>query len=102
MVIWLLAIVAVVVLGGIAIVAAGGGGSMRRAYEDRRDVTVPAGRRLTADDIRAVRFSVGVRGYRMDEVDALLDLVATELADRDRDRDLSVDPQPAPEGGQPA
>ena len=86
MVIWLLAIVAVVVLGGIAVVAAGAGGSMRRAYEDRPDVTVPADRPLSADDVRGVRFSVGVRGYRMDEVDALLDRVATELAERDRAR----------------
>ena len=94
MVIWLLAILAVVVLGGIAVVAAGAGGSMRRAYEDRPDVTVPAGRRLTADDVRPVRFSVGFRGYRMDEVDSLLDGVATERAERDSMPRADTEPAP--------
>jgi DivIVA domain-containing protein len=42
---------------------------------------------LTARDLRAVRFSTAVRGYRMSEVDALLDRLAAELDPReDQDR----------------
>ncbi|HWG93959.1 MAG TPA: DivIVA domain-containing protein [Mycobacteriales bacterium] len=38
---------------------------------------------MTASDVGAVRFSTAVRGYRMDEVDAVLARLAEELADRD-------------------
>ncbi|GAA4371989.1 DivIVA domain-containing protein [Paeniglutamicibacter cryotolerans] len=30
-------------------------------------------------DVRAVRFSLGLRGYRMDQVDEVLDVMAAEL-----------------------
>ena len=98
--IWFLAIVMVLVLGGIAVVAAGVGGSMQPVHEDRPDRTIPAGRMLSAEDIRAVRFSVGVRGYRMDEVDTLLERLADELAERDRERPPEA--EPASTGDQPA
>ena len=45
----------------------------------------PASRRtgpLAGDDLRRVRFSLAFRGYRMSEVDALLDRLATELEAR--------------------
>lgn len=38
---------------------------------------------VTAEDLDQVRFTVAVRGYRMDEVDAVLDRLRHELADRD-------------------
>ena len=93
--IWFLAIVMVLVLGGIAVVAAGAGGAMQPVHPDRPDTTVPAGRMLTPADLRAVRFSVGVRGYRMDEVDALLERLAEELAQRDAQPPTPADPAPA-------
>jgi DivIVA domain-containing protein len=77
--IWLFAIVVVVVLGGVAIVAAGRGEPMARAYDDRPDALVPAGRPLTGADLRRVRFSVALRGYRMSEVDTLLARLAAQL-----------------------
>jgi DivIVA domain-containing protein len=40
---------------------------------------VPGDRPLRAEDLRRVRFSLAFRGYRMSEVDALLDRLATEL-----------------------
>jgi DivIVA domain-containing protein len=76
---WLFAIVVVIVLGGVAVVAAGRGEPMAPAYDDRPDALVPADRRLTASDLRKVRFSVALRGYRMTEVDALLTRLAAEL-----------------------
>ncbi len=42
---------------------------------------------LTPQDLRRVRFSTALRGYRMSEVDALLDRLASELEPpRDDDR----------------
>lgn len=76
---WLFVIVVVLVLGGVAAVAAGRGEPMAPAYDDRPDALVPAGRRLTGDDLRGLRLSVALRGYRMSEVDALLARLAAEL-----------------------
>ena len=52
------------------------------APPDAPDRDLPPGR-LQADDLRRVRFGVTVRGYRMSEVDALLERLAAELAERD-------------------
>jgi DivIVA domain-containing protein len=76
---WLFALLVVAVIGGIVVVAAGRGGSMAEAYDDRPDSRVPADRRLTAQDLRRVRFGTVLRGYRMSEVDALLDRIAAEM-----------------------
>jgi DivIVA domain-containing protein len=78
---WLFAILIVLAMGGVALVASGRGGSMAPAYDDRPDVVLPADRRIGAEDLRTVRFSLAVRGYRMSEVDALLARMATELED---------------------
>jgi DivIVA domain-containing protein len=90
-VLWFWVVVLVAVIGAIAVVAAGRGDSMAEVYDDRRDTTVPTGRPLTADDLRAVRFNTGVRGYRMDEVDALLARLEAEALDRE-DRADDGDP----------
>ncbi len=71
------------VVGAIAVVAAGYGGSLAPAVPDRSPRgRLPAG---TVDRaaIDGLRFSVGLRGYRMDEVDDVLDRLATELEARD-------------------
>jgi DivIVA domain-containing protein len=47
-------------------------------YDDRPDALVPADGDITASDLRRVRFSLAFRGYRMSEVDALLDRLASE------------------------
>jgi DivIVA domain-containing protein len=49
---------------------------------DRADVVLPEGG-LVADDVAAVHFGMTVRGYRMDEVDQVLDRVQLELLERD-------------------
>jgi DivIVA domain-containing protein len=51
---------------------------MVEVYDDRPDSSVPATGPLEADDLRRVRFSLAFRGYRMSEVDALLDRLASE------------------------
>jgi DivIVA domain-containing protein len=81
---WFFALIVVLLIGAVAVVASGRWGAMSEAYDDRPDVLVPARHVLTADDIESSRFAIGVRGYRMDEVDALLERVAREVAERDR------------------
>jgi DivIVA domain-containing protein len=76
---WFFAILVVLVMGGVAAVAAGRGAPLSEAYDDRPDALVPAEGPLRAEDLRRVRFSLGLRGYRMSEVDALLDRLARQL-----------------------
>lgn len=76
---WFFAVLIVLAMGGVALLAAGRGTPLAPAYDDRPDALVPAAGRLTGDDLRRVRFSLGLRGYRMSEVDALLDRLAREL-----------------------
>jgi DivIVA domain-containing protein len=76
---WFFAVLVVLVLGAVAVVAAGRGGSMAEVHDDRPDVRVQADGPLTAQDLRRVRFSTAFRGYRMSEVDVLLDRLAAEL-----------------------
>ena len=80
---WFFAILVVALIGGVAVVATGRGGSMIEAYDDRPDALVPADGPLTASDLRGVRFTTAFRGYRMSEVDALLDRLAADLEPRD-------------------
>jgi DivIVA domain-containing protein len=75
---WLFAILIVLAMGAVAAVAAGKGAPLRLEYDDRPDADVPATGPLSADDLRRVRFSLAFRGYRMSEVDALLDRLARE------------------------
>lgn len=76
---WFFAILIVLALGGIALLAAGRGAPLADVYDDRPDATVPAEGPLRPEDLRRVRFSLAFRGYRMYEVDALLDRLASEL-----------------------
>ena len=80
---WFFAILIVLAMGGVAVVAAG-----RGAPDGRRRTTTgptpacPPTARSTRDDLRARAVPTALRGYRMSEVDALLDRLATELEAR--------------------
>ena len=76
---WFFAILIVLALGAIALLAAGKGKPMTEAYDDRPDLDLPASGPIRGADLRRVRFSLAFRGYRMSEVDSLLDRLATEL-----------------------
>jgi DivIVA domain-containing protein len=80
---WFFAILIVLALGGIAVVASGRGTPMSPAYDDAHDALVPAHGPITADDLRRIRFPLAFRGYRMAEVDALLQRLAEEREDLD-------------------
>jgi len=75
---WFLAVLIVLAMGGVALLAAGRGTPMVEVFDDRPDALVPAQGPLSPDDLRRVRFSLAFRGYRMSEVDALLDRLARE------------------------
>ncbi len=84
---WLFAILAVLLLGAIAVVAAGHGAPMAPEHGDRPDAGLPPeGQRIGGEDLRRVRFPLAFRGYRMSDVDALLDRLAVQLDQPDGDR----------------
>ena len=76
---WFFAIMIVLALGGIALLAAGRGTPMAEVYDDRPDLDLPETGPIRGSDLRRVRFSLAFRGYRMSEVDSLLDRLASQL-----------------------
>ena len=80
-------VVGVLVVGGLLFLGAsvllGRGETQPPAELDRSPVELPDDRRVTADDVRALRISAVFRGYRMAEVDWLLDQFALILEERD-------------------
>ena len=80
-------VVGVLVVGGVLFLGAslllGRGETQPPAELDRSPVELPDDRPVTADDIRALRISAVFRGYRMSEVDWLLDQFAQVLDERD-------------------
>jgi DivIVA domain-containing protein len=80
-------VVGVLVVGGLLFLGAslllGRGETQPPADLDRSPVELPDGRPVTGDDVRALRISVTVRGYRMAEVDWLLEQFAEALDERD-------------------
>lgn len=77
-------LVVAAVFGAIAWVAAGRGGGLDDPRQDRPEPALADDRQLGKDDIDGARFAVGFRGYRMDQVDRLLDRLAAEIDHRDR------------------
>ena len=82
-------VVSVLLVGGLLFLGAslvlGRGETQPPAELDRSPVELPADRPVTADDVRALRISVTVRGYRMTEVDWLLEQLAATIEERDRE-----------------
>ena len=96
---WFFALLIVAVMGAAAVVASGRGGAMAEEYDDRPDAQVQADGPLRAEDLDRVRFTSALRGYRMSEVDALLDRLARELAERETEAPATPHPRhPGPPG----
>ena len=80
-------VIGLVVVGGLLFLGAslllGRGESQPPAVPGRSPVELPDDRPVVADDVRALRISVAFRGYRMTEVDWLLDQFAQVLDERD-------------------
>ncbi|WP_101256899.1 DivIVA domain-containing protein [Streptomyces barkulensis] len=88
---WFLLIALVVVVAAVALAVAGGGdgpgrtatGGLADALPDRTEAWLPPDRPLNRSDLEALRLPQAVRGYRMEEVDDVLDRLGAELAERD-------------------
>lgn len=80
-------VVAVLLVGGVLFLVAslllGRGETQPPAEPDRSPVHLPDDRPVVSDDLRALRIAVTVRGYRMVEVDWLIDQLASTLDERD-------------------
>ena len=80
---WFFAILVVLALGGVALVAAGRGAPLAEVYDDRPDSSVPAdGSAERPTTCAGCASRSAFRGYRMSEVDALLDRLARASASR--------------------
>ena len=72
---------ALLFLGGSVLL--GRGETQPPADLDRSPVELPDDRPVTGEDVRALQISVAVRGYRMTEVDWLLEQLAQTIEERD-------------------
>jgi DivIVA domain-containing protein len=68
----------IVILVGVALLLAVMGGGMEDESADHVDLGLPD-RPLTPDDIGQLRFRTGLRGYRMEDVDAALEQIAATM-----------------------
>ncbi|HVV74978.1 MAG TPA: DivIVA domain-containing protein [Mycobacteriales bacterium] len=75
-----IAVVGVALLTGIAVVLGLVDASMSSEPVDRPDDGLPD-RPLTSQDVSGMRFRIGLRGYRMDDVDTALDRLRAALHD---------------------
>ncbi|GAA1109448.1 DivIVA domain-containing protein [Kitasatospora arboriphila] len=80
---WVIVAAMAVVVGGAALVALGGGGTLPEALPDRITARLPQDRPLGRHDVDELRLPMALRGYRMDEVDNVLDRLGAELSLRD-------------------
>ena len=80
-------VLGLLVVGGLLFLGAslllGRGETQPPAELDRSPVELPDDRPVTGDDVRTLRISPAFRGYRMAEVDWLLDQLARTLDERD-------------------
>lgn len=80
-----LLIALVVVVAAVTLAVAGGGSEavLPEAEPDRVSDGLPENRPVVRADIDELRLPVAARGYRMAEVDDVLERLAAELAERD-------------------
>jgi len=89
-------LVGVAVLIGVALVLSFNDEVLPDETVDHGDFGLPD-RPLTSDDIPRLRFRVGLRGYRMEDVDAALDRVAESMRGTTSPKPLPPDAGPSAE-----
>ena len=82
LVIGVIAVVAIV--AGVALLATSGDKGFADVSPDGLEVALPDDRSLTGRDLDALRFGLAFRGYRMKDVDDVLDRLADEIGERDQ------------------
>jgi DivIVA domain-containing protein len=80
---WFMLIALVAVVAAVALAVLGDGGALRDAGPDRLEDRLPDDRPVGRADIDQLRLPVAVRGYRMEEVDDVLDRLGAEITERD-------------------
>jgi DivIVA domain-containing protein len=76
-------VVAAVVVFAVAAAAVGRGDGLEEPFPDMERPYLPDGR-IEPVDVDDVHFAVAFRGYRMDQVDSVLDRLSEELIRRDQ------------------
>ena len=100
-VIGLLVVGGLLFLGGSLLL--GRGETQPPAEFGRSPVELPDDRPVVGDDVRALRISVAFRGYRMTEVDWLVDQLSQTLDERDAEiAELRAAAAPRPAGAHAA
>ncbi|WP_340558253.1 DivIVA domain-containing protein [Streptomyces sp. GSL17-111] len=88
---WFLLLAMLVVVGSVTLAVIGSAdgtghtvrGGLTDPEPDRLPVFLPQDRPLGRADVAGLRLPLALRGYRMDEVDDVLDRLGAELAERD-------------------
>jgi DivIVA domain-containing protein len=81
---WFLLLAMVAVVAAVTLVLVGDGeGVLTDPPPERLYDPLPADRPVGRADIDSMRLPIAVRGYRMEEVDDVLDRLGAELAERD-------------------
>ena len=96
---WLEVLGGVVVLLALAFVLSRNIDPMPEEDDDAIDRELPEGRLLRSDDIPRLRFRVGLRGYRMSDVDEALEAAQVALAAAERGHPAMDAPSSGPGGG---
>ncbi len=91
---WFLAALAIGVVGLAAAASTGRFGEMPDVVDDRVHPSVPETGPLTGDDVRDIQFAVVPRGYSMEQVDALLQRLASQIDREDTARPVVANPGP--------
>ncbi len=82
---WFLAVAMVVVVAAVTLAVIGGGENevLPDAAPEHLVDPLPTSRPVTRADLESLRIPMAPRGYRMVDVDDVLDRLAAELAERD-------------------
>ena len=80
---WVQALVAVAIVCGTVIVAAGRGDGVTLPPRDAASEWADRDGQIGEQDLDSLQIGVAARGYRMEEVDAVLDRLGSEIGARD-------------------
>ncbi|GAB2590267.1 hypothetical protein GCM10027168_24210 [Streptomyces capparidis] len=81
---WFMLVALAAVVAAVALLVLGPGGGLPEAEPERPVYPLPPDRPVNRVDLDTLRLPMALRGYRMADVDDVLDRVAAELAMRDQ------------------